>query len=160
MRRFILASSVASLVMSCGPEAAEEPVPRGALEFEHSYVRIYREDRYVDVVLVEQGGERRECGTLSERVYDELEDTLAGLDPRVNYGYDSRIDECIEPPGAEIHIEGFEHSPFSCDFLCCRQELARAALIYMLLETYFSDGEVLVFDGEPYVVVEQDEQCS
>lgn len=156
---FILAG-VASLVASCGPEAVGEPVLRGTLEFEHSYARIYREGQRVDIVLVEQGGERSECGILSERAYRELEDTLADLDPRMDYGYDPRLDECIEPPGAEIHIEGFEHSPFSCDFLCCRRELARAALIYMLLETYFSDGEVLVFDGEPYVVVERDEPCS
>jgi hypothetical protein len=158
--RLVTATAFALLALSCGPEVADEPEALGTLEYEHSYARIHRTEQRVEIVHVQRETERRECGILTERAYDELEDTLAVLDPREDYGYDPRIDECIEQPGAEIHIEGFEHSPFSCDFLCCRQELARAALIYMLLETYFSDGEVLVFDGEPYVVVEQDEPCS
>jgi hypothetical protein len=158
MRIFVTASIAACLVMACDPQAPDEPEPLGGLEFEHSYVRIHRLDRRVDVVLVEGDEERRECGVLSDRAYVELEDTLAALDPREDYGYDAAVDQCTTPPGASVHIEGFDHSPFSCDFQCCRGELARAGLVYSLIEYHFHGG-TLPIDGEPYVAVERDEPC-
>jgi hypothetical protein len=151
---------LAAFAVACGHEATDEPEVPGALEFEHSYARIYRLERRVDIFYVEDmAPERHACGILSERAFGELEETLAALDPRVDYGYDPVVDECIEGPGAWIHIEGFEHSPFSCDFLCCRRELARAALIYSFVESYLTDGEVLTWDGEPYVVIDPDQPC-
>src|SRR5688572_9256633 len=101
MTRFIVASVLASLAMTCGPEAADEPESPGTLEFEHSYARIYRLERRIDIFYVEgMAPERHACGILSERAFSELEGTLAALDPQVDYGYDPAIDECTEPPGA------------------------------------------------------------
>jgi hypothetical protein len=95
---------------------------------------------------------------LSERAHTELEATLSALDPEADYMYEPDEDAC--PPGARIHIDGFEHSPFECDFMCCTPPLARAALIYWLVATYFSGSkDPLTIDGEPYVAIEPDEPC-
>lgn len=157
MKRLVTATAFASLIPSCGPEVAEEPEALGTLEYEHSYARIYRSEHRVEIIHVQRETDRHECGILTERAYTELEETLAALDPDVDYGYDSEDQDCT--PGGFIHIEGFEHSPFACDFQCCRRELARAGLIYSLIEYHF-DGGTLEFDGEPYVVVEPNEPCS
>jgi hypothetical protein len=155
--RLVTATAFALLALSCGPEVADEPEALGTLEYEHSYARIHRTEQRVEIVHVQRETERRECGILTERAYTELEDTLAALEPDVNYGHVPEAQDCT--PGARIHIEGFEHSPFACDFQCCQRELARAGLIYSLVEYHF-DGGTLEFDGEPYVVVEAEEPCS
>lgn len=77
----ILAPSVLSLGLGCGPQAHDEPEPPGTLEYEHDYARIYRQGRRIDIVLVEGETERRECGVLTERAYTELEETAAALEP-------------------------------------------------------------------------------
>lgn len=162
MKRALIASFLASLVIACEPDASEPPEPPGTLEYEHPYVRIYRADRRVDIVIPREDGERLECGILTERAYTELEDTLRALDPNKDYGYDPDVVECADPPGAWVHVEGFEHSPFSCTSLCCQPDLVRAALIYFLVETYFKyqgAGGVLEIDGEPYVAIEPDQPC-
>lgn len=158
MNGLIITLVLASAISACAHEPSDDPEPLGGLEFEHSYVRIHRLDRRIDVVLVEGDEERRECGVLSDRAYVDLEDTLAALDPREDYGYDAAVDQCTTPPGASVHIEGFDHSPFSCDFQCCRPALARAGLVYSLIEYHFHGG-TLPIDGEPYVAVERDEPC-
>lgn len=114
----------------------------------------------MDIVLVEgEGdGERRECGILTERAYTELEDDLAALDPREDYGYEPDVDECTTPAGAWVHIEGFEHSPFLCAWYCCRPELTRAALIYSIMVANVQGGGANV-EGEPYVAIEPDQSC-
>jgi hypothetical protein len=158
--RVISAALCASLAMGCGPEAADEPEAPGVLEYHHPYVRLYRLGRRIDAFMVVGGQdpERHECGMLSERAYTELEETLSALDPEVDYGQDPDGYNC--PPGAWIDIEGFEHSPFACDFMCCRPELARAGLIYFLISSYFRGAkDPFVFEGEPYVVIEPDEPC-
>jgi hypothetical protein len=160
MNRATIALALTS-ALGCSPQADDDLEPLGALEYEHPYTRTHRLDRRIDIFYIPTMGEpeRHECGLLSERAFGDLEDTLAALDPHVDYGYDRDVDECTTPPGAQVHIEGFEHSPFDCDFQCCRPELARAAVVYMLIDTYFPDGDVLEFDGEPYVVIEPDEPC-
>jgi hypothetical protein len=105
-----------------------------------------------------QHGERRECGLLTDRADGELESTIAALDPSMDYGYDAEAQECESSPGAWIHIEGFEHSPFACSWMCCRPELIRAALIYSLVESHFV-GLMPLVDGEPYVAIEPDRLC-
>ncbi|MCX4242525.1 hypothetical protein [Paraliomyxa miuraensis] len=109
-------------------------------------------------MLVEEQGERRECGTLTDRAHDELQATLEGLDPREDHAHDPEVPACDPGPGAWVHIEGFDHSPSACDWRCCAPELARAGLVYALVEYHFL-GEVLSFDGEPYVAVEPDKPC-
>ncbi|MCX4241837.1 hypothetical protein [Paraliomyxa miuraensis] len=161
MIRSFAASALAVLVLACEPDEPDDPEPPGTLEFEHSYARIYRLDHRVDIAYVRTMGEpeRHGCGILSERAHTELEDTLESLDSREDYGYDPNVQECASSPGAEILIEGFEHSPFLCDFMCCHRDLARAALIYTLIESHFVAGQVLEFDGEPYVAIEPDTPC-
>jgi hypothetical protein len=144
--------------MACGPAPADEPELPGVLEYEHPHVRIHRLDRRIDIMLIHEDDVRRECGMLSERAHADLEEVLDALDPHEDYGYDPDRVECIEPPGARVYIEGFEHSPFSCEWYCCRPELVQAALIYSFIERHFLGGEVVV-DGEPYVVIEPDEPC-
>jgi hypothetical protein len=158
MRSTIGAALCASLAMACGPEAADEPEAPGVLEYEHPYTRLYRLGPRIDIVQEEGDVEVRACGMLTERAYTELEDTLAALDPSEDYGHDPQAEDCT--PGAWVHIEGFEHSPFECDFQCCRRELTRAGVIYFLVDSYFAGFEdPLVFDGVPYVVIEPDEPC-
>jgi hypothetical protein len=177
MRRVISASLCAWLAMACGPEAADEPEAPGVLEYEHPQMRLYRLGRRIDAFFIRYMGdvEHHECRMLSSRAQAELEDTLAALDPAVDYGCDPETQDCT--PETLIHIEGFEHSPFACDvpvhiagfdqspfacdFACCRPELSRAALIYWLIGSYFEGFEdPFVFDGEPYVVIEPNELCS
>lgn len=160
MRRITSAVLCASLATGCGPEAAAEPEAPGVLEYHHPYIRLYRLGRRIDafVVLAVEDPEHHECGMLSERAYNELEDTLSALDPDVDYGRDPVGSHC--PPGAWVELEGFEHSPFACDFMCCRPELARVALIYFLISSYFGGYDrPFEIDGEPYVVIEPDEPC-
>lgn len=159
MTRVVVLVTLMGLAVACEPEPTGEPEPMGVLEFEHPYIRIYRLDQQIDARLVEGNTERRECGVLSERAHTELESTIAALNPRTDYSYDPTTTECTEPPGAMIYIEGFEHSPFSCDFLCCGTELSRAALTYSFIESNLR-GNMPTYDGEPYLAVERIGACS
>jgi hypothetical protein len=156
IKKAITISAIAALGLACGPEAADGDDPPGELEYEHPYARIYRLDRRVDVIFVEEHGQRRECGLLTTRAYDELERTIVALDPRVDYGHDPETQECR--PAAWVHIEGFEHSPFECSWQCCTADLLRAALVYSIIEANFS-GTTPIVDGEPYVAIEPDQPC-
>jgi hypothetical protein len=177
MTRFlsVLALAVAWPVVSCGPEAPDEPEAPGALEYDAPDMRLYRLGRRVDAFYVGyMGVEQHECGMMSERARDELEGIFSALDPEADYGCDPETRDCT--PETRIHIEGFEHSPFACDipvtivnfedppyvceFVCCVPGLARAALIYWLIGMYFGGAkDPFVFGGEPYVAIEPDEPC-
>lgn len=170
MRKVVSASLCALLAVACGPEATDEPEAPGVLEYERPQLRLHRLDRRIDAFFIRYMGdvEHHECGMLSERAYTELEETLAALDPAVDYGCNPETQDCN--PETLIHIEGFEHSPFACDVPVdiegsddspfCRPELSHAALIYWLIGSYFEGFEdPFVLDGEPYVVVEPDEPC-
>jgi hypothetical protein len=165
---------VASLALGCGPETPAEPEPEapGVLEYEDSYSRIYRLGRRVDIFYTPYMGavEHHECGMLSERAYTDLEGTFAALDPAGDYGCGPADHECS--PEILIHVEGFEHSPFACEFpvtiagvercehLCCRPGLARAPLIYWLIINSLVGDEIpITIDGELYVAIEPDDPC-
>ncbi|MCX4247956.1 hypothetical protein [Paraliomyxa miuraensis] len=158
MRRVIITAAVlVSLGVGCEPEPQRDPEPPGTLEYGHPHTQIFRLDRRIDIIGIKGDDDRRECGILSERAHTELQNTLSALDPHADHGHDPNDQSCA--PGAFVYIEGFEHSPFACDFQCCGTELARAALIYSLIELHFEDSGPLVFDGEPYIAIEPDTPC-
>jgi hypothetical protein len=149
--------AILMLAPACGPEAAEEDDIPGTLEYEQIYNRVYRLARRIDVIkeLPGEDSERRECGFLTDRAYDDLEGTLAALDPSVDYGDHSA--DC-DTYGALVYIEGFEHSPFECAFECCHPDLHWAAVVYNMSLTNFYGGYPII-DGEPYVAIEPDQPC-
>jgi hypothetical protein len=153
----LLMSAIVMCVLACGPEAGGEDDIAGVLEYEQLYNRVYRFDRRIDVIkeLPGEDSERRECGFLTERAYDELESTLTALDPSVDYG--EHPDECTTY-GALIHIEGFAHSPFECTSECCHPDLHWAAVVYSMILENFSGGYPEI-EGEPYVAIDPDQPC-
>jgi hypothetical protein len=149
--------AVMMFVLACGPEAGDENDIAGKLEYEQSDERLYRLDRRIDV-LIEIPGEdsaRHECGFLTDRAYDELESTLAALDPSVDYG--EHPAEC-DVYSALVHIEGFDHTPFECNYACCHPDLYWAAVVYSMILNNFWGGYPTI-EGEPYVAIEPDEPC-
>lgn len=174
MRRLISAALGVSLALGCGPEAPAEPEAPGVLEYETSSTRVYRLGRRVDVFYSGfEGEELHACGMLSERARVDLEETFAGLDPAGEYGCGPEDHDADCYPEVLIHLEGFEHSPFACDFpvtivgvplcepLCCRPGLERIPSIYWMVTSYFTDGFTDPFEvnGEPYVAIEPYEPC-
>jgi hypothetical protein len=157
MRNAGATSTFVTLALACGPEAGDEDDLPGELVYERSFISVYRLDRRVDLIIESEHGERRECGLLTELALNELESTIEALDPSVDYGYDAGALDCI-PPGTWVHIEGFEHSPFECSWMCCRSELLWAAFIYSAVISHFY-GATPNLDGEPYVAVEPDRPC-
>lgn len=174
-RATLRASLVAALSITCGPAAPAEPEAAGVLEYDGYGVRLYRLGRRVDAFVQGEGDvEHHECGMMSERAHDELEDVLATLDPAVELGCDPETSN--RSPEARIHVAGFEHSPFACgnpitivgfdeppyvcEPVCCRPGLEGAVRIYQLVAFYFAQSkEPLEVDGEPYVAIEPDEPC-
>ena len=144
-------------MVACGPEAGDENEIPGMLEYEQLYNRVYRIDRRIDASFEFPGEDRKrwECGLLTDRAYDDLEGTLATLDPSIDYS-EHRAD--CNTHGALVHIEGFEHSPFECSYECCHPDLGWAAVIYSMILTNF-DGGHPTLDGEPYVAIEPDQPC-
>jgi hypothetical protein len=145
------------VVLACGPEVGEENDIPGELVYEQRDERLYRSDRRVDVIFdyAREDGLEGKCGFLTDRAYDELEGTLAALDPGVDYG-EHRPD--CNTHGALVHVEGFEHSPFACTYECCHPDLGRAAVVYnMILDNFYDIYPT--FDGEPYVAIEPDQPC-
>ncbi len=156
MGKAIIVSIFAMLAVACGPEVGDEDAPPGTLVYEDSHVGLYRLDRRIDIVIVEEQGERRECGLMTDRAFDDLESALAGLDPSVDYGHDPEPQECSARE--EIYIDGFEHSPFECNLQCCHPELRRVAVVYtMVINNVY--GATPIIDGEPYVALEPDQPC-
>ncbi len=157
MRKPRITWVMTAFVLACGPEEGEGDDIPGELVYEQIYNRMYRLDRRVDVVkeLPGEDVERRECGFLTDRAYDDLEGTLAALDASVDYGEHSA--DC-NTHGALVHIEGFEHSPFACSSACCHPDLYWVAVVYSMILNNFS-GITPVIDGEPYVAVEPDQPC-
>lgn len=159
MRKAIIVSTLATFASACGPHVDDEEHPPGELVYEDSYERLYRLDRRVEVIFDYEREDRLQgkCGFLTDRAYDDLERTLAVLDPNVDYGYDPEILEC-EHPGKRVYIEGFDHSPFDCGFECCHPDLHWAAIVYSMSLNNFS-GITANIDGEPYVAIEPDLPC-
>jgi hypothetical protein len=95
MRTAITASALAVLALACGPSIADEREPLGTLEHEygpwtgggHGWAsgEWYRLDRRIELVPEQNPYLRPMCGTLTDAAYDELEATIAALDPSVDY---------------------------------------------------------------------------
>jgi len=97
---------------------------------------------------------------LTERAYEDVQSTLESLDPSVDYDYALGEEDCAysDSPAAQIHIDGFEHSPFSCDSFCCRPELAGVPHVHLHVMNNLA-GRVLEVDGEPYVAIDSEIPC-
>lgn len=157
MGKPIIVSAIMTFMLACSAEPAEDDDIPGKLEHEDMYSRLYRLDRRVDVVYKyeREDGLEGKCGILTDRAYDELESTLAAIDPSVDYG-EHRPD--CDTHGVLVHVENFEHSPFACTYECCHPDLAWAALVYtMILNNFF--GGYPTIDGEPYVAIDPDQPC-
>jgi hypothetical protein len=157
MGKPIITLAIMMFVLACGPEAGEENDIPGKLVYEQRGERLYRIDRRVDVIFdyEREDGLERKCGFLTDRAYDELEGTLAALDPSVDYGEHSA--DC-NTHGVLVYIEGFEHSPFACSYECCHPDLYWAAVVYSMILNNFYDIHPVI-DGEPYVAIEPDQPC-
>jgi len=154
---------VALLLAACDAERGDgdgEPASLGQLEYAGGVNEIYREGHRVEVVVVTEPDHPRACGFLTDRAYDDIEQTIAALDPKVDYDFERGNEPCkySDSPAAEIYIEGFEHSPFSCDSFCCRPELSTVAITYLHVANNL-EGTVLEVDGEPYVAIDPEKPC-
>ena len=146
----IIAAS--TFTASCGPEV-DEDVPPGELVYSDAFSEIYRLDRRVEVVALDPRFAKGGCGYLTDRAYDDLETTIAALDPSKDYVAPETCDAF-----EKIYIEGFEHSPFHCFWMCCHPDLVRVALVYLAVFSNLSDQEPVI-DDEPYVALEPDRPC-
>lgn len=160
MSKTIIVSAIAVIVTGCGPQVDDDGhEPLGELAYEHPASAFYRLDRRVEVIPLDPTVSRHDCGYLSDRAYEDIAITVAALDPEVDYGGWAG---CTQNPELEgkVYLEGFEHSPFLCDWDCCHPDLGRVALAYFLVENAFHDVELIVDDDdEPYVALEPDRPC-
>lgn len=155
MLQRILAAALVASPAGCGPESADDGTAPGTLEYEHPEDMFYRLDHRVDIEPVDPERSDPACVILTDRAYQDLVTTIEALDPTVDY--DEAVD-CIQTtsPKGQVHLEGFEHSPFMCDWDCCHPDLGRVALVYLVVENNLA-GIELVVDGAPYVAVEPDQ---
>jgi hypothetical protein len=160
MKGIITVSIVVAFSLDCGPEVDDDDhEPFGELVYEHPASAFYRLDRRVEVIPLDPMLSRYGCGFLSDRAHDEIATTVAALDPTVDYGGWSGCRQNPELEG-KVYLEGFEHSPFLCDWDCCHPDLGRVALVYFLVENAFHGLEFIVGDDdEPYVAIEPDRPC-
>jgi hypothetical protein len=145
--------ATAVLAVSCGPEV-DEDVPRGELVYADAFSEIYRLDRRVEVVAVDPMFGQEGCGFLTDRAYEDLETTVESLDPRKDYVADPEQCRASEL----VYIEGFDHSPFECYWMCCHPDLVPVALVYLAIFSNLS-SQTPVIDDEPYVALEPDRPC-
>jgi hypothetical protein len=141
MTKLLTGMLALAFIAGCGPAVDDEPEPVGelALEYEDSRGRLYRLDRRVEVIYdyEREDGLQEKCGFLTDRAYDELESTLAALDPSADDG-DHPAD--CDTYGALVYIDGFEHSPFECTHECCHRDLVWAAVVYSMILNNFHGG--------------------
>lgn len=156
MRKPLLTLIAAMFQLACGPQAGGEDDPPGELVYEQSGERLYRTDRRVDLVFdyERDDGLEGKCGFLTDRAYDDLESTLAALEPSADYAHDAGCSTY----GALVHVDGFEHSPFDCSYECCHPDLRRAAIVYSVILNNFIDL-MPPYDGEPYAAIEPEQPC-
>lgn len=138
---------------SCGPEV-DEDTPLGELVYSDTIEEIYRLDRRIEVVAVDPVRGLDGCGYLTDRAYDDLEMTIAALDPSKDYVADPERCEAID----EVYIEGFEHSPFACDWTCCNLDLAPVATVYFAILQTLSDKPPNI-EGEDYIALDPGRPC-
>jgi hypothetical protein len=84
-----------------------------------------------------------------ELVYEDSFERLYRLDRRIEVIYDFE---------REDGLEGFDHSPFSCDCHCCPAELRMVPWVYFHAANNLQ-GAVFEIEGEPYVAIEPDQPC-
>jgi hypothetical protein len=149
----LIVVAIAVCAVGCGPDPDEE-APRGELVYADDIKEIYRLDRRMEVVALDPMWEKDGCGFLTDRAYDDIETTIEALDPSKDYFTDP--EECQSV--ARVYIEGFEHSPFECYWMCCHPDLVRIALVYLAVVSNLS-GQEPVIDDEPYVALEPDRPC-
>jgi hypothetical protein len=143
----------AALAACCGPDV-EEDVPPGELVYADAFKEIYRLDRRVEVVAVDPHFVAEGCGYLTDRAYEDIEATVEALDPSKDYVADPEMCQALE----RIYIEGFEHSPFECYWMCCHPDLVPIALAYFaIFETLY--GQPPRINDEIYVALEPDRPC-
>lgn len=163
-RTTLLVAALAS-VLACGPEITDdEPQPIGQLELDYGYWATYgdgwetgewyRSGRRIQLFPEHNPSLEPMCGILTVEAHDRLEQTIAALDPSVDYDLPPG-ETCgwSEGPGSRVHLEGFTHSPFSCSWLCCRDELQWIANIYVLAANELSDDPIEVHD-QPFPAIE------
>lgn len=144
----------------CGPsEANDGTTLPGTLEYEGTAHDGYRLDRRVDIVPVDPD-RPASCGYLTDQALRDIEDTIAALDPSVDYGFEASGQACsyTDSPGARIHLAGFQLSPFSCDELCCHEDLAAIARVCFHVANNL-EGTVFEVDGEPYLAIDPEQAC-
>jgi len=166
--RRILVSVVTS-ALACGPAVDDEPERIGHLEYDYGYWATwgdgwetgewYRSGRRIELFPEQNPYLTHLCGTLTDEAYDHLERTIAALDPNVDYALPPG-ESCgwSDGPGSRVHLEGFAHSPFLCDWLCCRDELAWIASTYFLAANELSDDPIEVH-GQSFPVIDADLPC-
>jgi hypothetical protein len=157
MGKPLLTLALTMLVLACGPNAGNEDDIPGELVYEERGERLYRLDRRVDLIFDYEREDdlERKCGILTDRAYDELDSTLAALEPSVDYG---EHPASCSTSGALVHVDDFEHSPFECAFGCCHPDLLWAAVVYTMILNNFHGGHPTI-EGEPYVAIEPDQRC-
>lgn len=138
---------------SCRPES-DEDTPPGELVYSDTIEEIYRLDRRIEVVAVDPVRGLQGCGYLTDRAYEDIDTTVEALDPRKDYLADPERCDALD----KVYIEGFEHSPFACDWICCNLDLAPVATVYFAILQTLSDKPPNI-DGEIYVALEPDRPC-
>jgi hypothetical protein len=154
MGKMIVISTLPALMMCCGPDTPDEDEPPGTLEYEIPTGRFYRLDRRLEIVGEDPMVDRSGCGLLTDRAYEDLMSTVDGLDPNAEY---ERTD-CESSPDGLLHIEGFVHSPFDCNWYCCHGNLLPMVIVYWAAGSSLY-GQTPNIDGEPYVALEPDVPC-
>ena len=149
----LITVAAAILAASCGPDV-DEDAPAGDLVYSDAFKELYRLDRRVEVVALDPRLAKDGCGYLTDRAYEDLEMTIAALDPSKDYVADPAACQASE----KVYIEGFEHSPFECFWMCCHHDLMPVANVYLAVFSNLS-GQEPVIDGEPYVALEPARPC-
>ena len=152
MKALMVAAAVAGAA-SCGPEVGEH-MPPGELVYSDTANEVYRLDRRIEVVAVDPVFGQDGCGYLTDRAHDDIETTIEALDPSKDYVVDPEVCQAFEL----VYIEGFEHSPFQCWWMCCHRDLMPIATVYFAILQTLSDKPPNI-DGEIYVALEPDQPC-
>jgi hypothetical protein len=168
MTKAIPTSLAVAFIVACGPSVDDEPHPLGHLEYEYGPWAApnvgweagewYRSERRIELLPEKNPFLTHTCAILTEEAYDQLESTIAALDPSVDYELAHGDCGWSDSPAHRVHLEGFIHSPFWCDWVCCRDELAWIPTTYFLAANELSEDPIEI-PGQQYPIVDVDEPC-